>query len=585
MSDYEQIRVTFRRVHVLMDADDVGSGNWYFIATVDGDPVGDRNRIFDAEDGRSIPLDERQWQTIIDVRGRDLNSMPVIVRFQVKDFDDLSPDDALGSVTRTLRSGRSQGNFRRYQDDFALGFFTLDWRVEFMVSGQFGFEHPTYAVFATRQHPGSVSCTTISGRSFMARMEICPVIPLPPDPDDMPPRPQRAGALMGIFPVTNREDGTIVRPDSPINIIPNPSAIPILNAADLTAAELDNQAARIEFTYYDPPTLNFTNDDPRLEWSISGQGDAAQLARFFGPGSTPDGCHSHGTKVMVYGTGTAEGEVLLEMRFQGALFATYRALVLPVRQIRYRANILNGLSGSQPRSRPEHVRDHILIANRFLRQMAIELVPDPDDTVTDGAEPTEFPGIFRIRVAQGVTRNIPVGDWPRATRLNYRQGVFNFAYIHSDHNGNFGAATDYPASDAGMNIRDNGTPSTSWIRRSGIPPDIPVDPVEMDLLLSRERQAPRWRVFPQLFAMYVTNGCGDPDFAWNQLTYGYVIAHELGHVLNLGHRGEFGEFGDGLIHPARQNVMCQGRGALVSQDFDIIQTRAVHQSPLVRPRP
>ncbi|MEW6505932.1 MAG: hypothetical protein AB1457_18425, partial [Chloroflexota bacterium] len=539
----ERIRVIFRHVDVLRDADTFGSGEWYFIASVDGRSVGDRNQIFDAYENRSINLPQPQWSIEIDVTGRDLNANPVRVRFQVMDSD-VTFDDDLGTVEYQLRRNVSQGNFRTFRT--RNRYYILHWRVELSVLGRFGL-HPPDAVFATRQHSGNVSCTTVSGGSFMARMEICPVRPTPPDAS-LPPRPALSAAAAAI--ASERNDAPInITPASPINIIPNPSAIPILTPAEANA----QSAARIEFSYYHPETLRFTDVDPRLEWTaVPISGGAVQ---FLPP--------ARGRKVMVYGT--AEGEVRLEVRFQGALFATYRALVLPVRQIRYRANILNGPNtASQPRSTPDNVRDHIAIANRFLRHMAIELVPDDNATVTHGATATAHRGIFRIRVAAGVTRNIGVTGWPRATRLNYRQGVFNFAYIHSDRDGNLGAATDYPANGAGNSITDNGTPSTSWILPSGIPPDGAAGTVTMNLIDARERNT---ATYPRLYAMYVTNANGDPANANDQMTYAGTIAHELGHVLNLGHRVEGpdasqptgfvanGIFFDGLTTPSDENLM------------------------------
>ena len=41
-----QIRVVFERVYVRNDSDWWGSGEFYFIATVDGASVGRRDRIF-----------------------------------------------------------------------------------------------------------------------------------------------------------------------------------------------------------------------------------------------------------------------------------------------------------------------------------------------------------------------------------------------------------------------------------------------------------------------------------------------------------------------------------------------------------
>jgi hypothetical protein len=567
----ERIRVTFCSVDVLNDADTFGTGEWYFVAEVDGRPVGNRDRIFNAEEGRSISLPEAQWSIAINVTGRDLDSNPVRVRFQGFDQDVISDDD-LGTVEYRLRRNVQQGNFRSIRT--ATRYYILHYRVELSVGGAFGL-HPADAVFATREHNGSVGYTTVLGQSFSARMEFCPVRPTPAD-IVLPPRPPVTGPL-ALLPPERNDAATNVSPGDPINIVPNPSAIPILTAAGANA----QTAARVEFSYYHPLTLNFADNDPRLEWTwVPTSGGTV---RFVG--------QPRGRKVLVYGTAAGEGR--LEVRFQGALFASYRALVMAVKQIPFRANILNGpTAASQPRSTPGNVRDHIAIANRFLRQMALELTPDADWTATHDARPTGIPGIFRIRVAAGVTRNIGVTGWARATRLNYRQGVFNFAYIHSDRDGNLGAACDYPANNAGNSITDNGTPSTSWVLPSGVLPDGAAGTVTMNLLGDRMRDP---AAFPRLYAMYVTDGNGDPAVLASQQTYAGTIAHELGHVLGLGHRVEGpdatqptglvanGIFFDGLTTPPEENVMHWVNPTTLAQDFDIIQTRAAHRSPVVPP--
>jgi hypothetical protein len=73
------------------------------------------------------------------------------------------------------------------------------------------------------------------------------------------------------------------------------------------------------------------------------------------------------------------------------------------------------------------------------------------------------------------------------------------------------------------------------------------------------------------------------------------MAHELGHILNLGHRVEQadpttatglsanGIFFDGLTHPPQENIMFWAGVQAICQDFDIIQARAVRQSPLLPP--
>lgn len=88
---------------------------------------------------------------------------------------------------------------------------------------------------------------------------------------------------------------------------------------------------------------------------------------------------------------------------------------------------------------------------------------------------------------------------------------------------------------------------------------------------------------------------GNPAVLADQQLFAKSICHELGHILNLGHRIEGpdpatttglvanGVFFDGLRHPPNQNVMFWQGVQDICQDFDIIQVRAVHQSKLVPP--
>jgi len=550
MASDERIKVIFHRVYVKDDADTFGSGEFYFQASVDDISVGNPNTIYNAVEHRWIDLPEREWSRVVNVR----RESEVMVRFQGKD-EDVTFDDDLGTITHRLRRPWRQ---RRYRH--STQYYILEWSVELAVDGRFG-RHAPNAVFACRARRGAGVCTTVSGARVVSRLEIHEVRPTPTT--GLPPRPTFPA---GTGPAVTNGGNTNVRPSDPINIIPNPAVIPVL----APAAANNQTAARIEFTYYRPNTLGFTDNDRRLVWSaVSLSGGGA--VRFVGK--------PHGLKVLVYGTHA--GAVRLEVRFRGALLATYRALVMPVKQIPCRFNILNGPSRrSTPRSTPGDIVNHLAIANRFLRQVALQLTLDTNPMRHNGARATGTPGIFRIRVRAGRTRNIGVTGFARATRLNYRHNVMNFAYIHSDSQGNLGAATDYPASNAGASITDTGTPSTSWISPTGVPPDAASGNVVMSLLAARQRSH-----HPHLFAMYVTDANGDPSVLAAQQTYAGTIAHELGHILNLPHRVDKGgsPFNDGLNYPPGENLMHWNNPTTLAQDLDIIQALAIHQSPLVPP--
>ena len=577
MANEVRIKVIFKSVHVIRDADAIGSGEFFFDAKVDGATVGDRH-VFDAVEGQNIILPQPKWSKVVDVTNKDR----VKIIFHGKD-EDVTTDDDLGSIKFTLRAPYSQRDFR-----FSTKFFTLTFSVEIELQGTFG-RHAPDEVYACREHNGSVNCTTISGAVIPARMEFHPVRPVPATAS-LPPRPPLPAGTPELA-VNNLANGTNVTTASDINVIPNPPVIPILAPADANA----QTAARIEFTYYRPSTLNFTDNDARLEWTVVPVNGGA--VSFVG--------QPRGRKILVYGT--AAGEVRLEVRFRGALFASYRALVLPMKQITCRFNILNGpTANSTPRSTPADVQNHLTIANRYLRQMALELVLDTNPTRTNNARATSIPGIFRINVAKSVTRRT---NAVTATRLNFRPNVMNFAYIHSDDavaadgvtpQSNLGAATDFPnntiapaAAGARPTLTDNGTPSCNLQVPSGVAPDAAAGPVTLTLIAGIQRAG-----FPTLFAMYVTDAHGDPTQPAIMQNFANTIIHELCHILNLGHRVEGpdpagvtaanpsglvanGIFFDGLTHPPGENLMHWNNPGSIAQDIDILQAKAARRSPLV----
>jgi hypothetical protein len=575
MSAPQPIKVIFRRLLFLNKAYLVGSGQFFFKAAVDGAKVGDRGSIFDASNKTWIDLPEDPWSQVLDVAGKK----QVKFTFEGKD-EDTAGNKKLGSVTYTLKAPYIQQK-RRSKSKY----FALEWSVELQVDGAFG-EHPPDAVFACRENNGSLGCTTVSGKALTERLEFCPVRPVP-DAKCLPKRP----AVLTGEPVDHNDAGlNVINPTDPINVIPNPAVIPILQVSDANA----NSAARIEFTYYSAKIHKFQDDDSRLKWtSVAVSGGAV---KFFGPAC--------GRKILVYGT--AAGEVRLECRFQGNLMGEYRALVGALKQIPCRFNILKGpLSWWQPRATPENVRDHLAIANRFLRQIALELTLDTNTSTSDGAQPTNIPGIFTILCLPGTTSGVATTGFMKATKFNYRPNVMNFAYILSDKDGNLGAADAYPASGAGVSIPDSGHPSSSWIPPSGVKPDPDASPIAMTVLAARLRPG-----FPKLASMYLTDtGNGDPANIKHMQTYANTMTHEFGHILNLGHRVEGvpetspgagdqrdmtaadpraslnakGIFWDGLVHPPGENVMHWCNPATQAQDFDIVQAKAARQSPLIPP--
>ena len=577
----ERIKVIFKRVEVRHDGDWIGAGEWYFRVRVNGVRVGREQTIFSVRDGGTITLPEADWHSIVDVH----NLATVPVSFEALDKDVLW-DDHMGSVSFPLSSPYSQ----IFDYPAVRQNFTLIYEVQLSVGGAFG-RHPGGAVFCTRRNaagagagPGSMSYTTVSGITNQARMEICPVWPVPPDAN-MPALP----ALPAGVAVVRNGAAKAVAVGSDINIIPNPDVIPLLSDPAPAAGPVPalpagappratpQTAARIECTYYWPDTLAFTDNDPRLEWEALPPANVGFVGR------------NVGLKVLAYGK--VAGDVMLRVKFQGAVFAEFRAVVGRIRQVPFRANILNGPGTSKPRSGPPHVANHIAIANRFLRQAGIELIPDANVTLSNNAVATGNPGIYRINVAVGRTRNVG-GSTPISSRLNYRNGVLNIQYIHSlQHDPGwliFGRSTDRPRSPAHPQTTDNLVPTPSWMIPTagggcGVDPaPAPAGAVRMDLLAPSNRPHFNQAGMPTLAAFLITNDCGDPATDVGARMYGNVIAHEFSHVLGLAHRVGAGPDNTGG-HPPQQNIMCQGEPPMVRQDFDRIQAVAMRRSPVVPP--
>ncbi|PYS34082.1 MAG: hypothetical protein DMG14_30290, partial [Acidobacteria bacterium] len=63
------------------------------------------------------------------------------------------------------------------------------------------------------------------------------------------------------------------------------------------------------------------------------------------------------------------------------------------------------------------------------------------------------------------------------------------------------------------------------------------------------------------------------------LAYGNTLAHEVGHVLGLGHRGDTTDpVTDGVALPAAENLMHPTNPPPTAQNVDIIQVKAIRFS-------
>ena len=500
-----------------------------------------------------------------------------------------------------------------------------------------------YAISTSRNASGAVEYTTVAGSSNSFRFEVCPVHPVPDDMQ-LPRRPVTISQalFLSMLPPWRSGLSSDIRQNDPINVLPNPTVIPILKAPpgkkkkrsaralDYAATANRRNCARLECTFYFPITEKFSDNDKRLEWKkISGAGEV-KFYPYEGRGKK-NAAHK-GMKVMAYGT--TAGEIVLGVYFNGTLVTRYRALVQPVKKLLCRFNIFNGPRGPAgdrkrftPISGPEHVYKHREIANRFLNQMGVVLYPDTNKTTTwaNGrtVTKTKRAGIFRISVQGPETRNVSDNDSETLIRYNSRAGVLNFFYIKSHTSPTTGGAAVYwPDSKLGHPagyVNDSGSPSSSWISPSGLKPDNAAATVKIRYIRGWPPPAAP-AAYAKLYGMFITNAMGAKPNGADAIGYGNAIAHEVGHMLNLGHRVETitdatlrgqwnagtlgpaagakgripalvqgggklgandGTWCDELWHPRQENMMRWINFPYINQNFDILQSLVVRNSPLL----
>lgn len=585
----EQIRVTFLRIILHESSRRRTSGRFRFTARVGAQRFGQTEGQIaqvDTRDGTmQINLESLNWTC--DVRVAGLQRLEIRVDGQkLRRIRNRHLGTTRHRFTQVLTIPGTnilhvpQGN---YED--SCRHYTVRYRVEPGVRGRFQMQLPN-TVFATRAHRGAVTYTTVAGVVRLSRIEISPVIPVPTT--GLPPRPAfpttaQAGRNLGTAPVLTST--------SPINSIKNPACIPILSSTEAT----QNNTAHLTVTYYRPWTLFFRANDPRLEWSAA----PANRVRFLNN-------DNKGLSVKVYGTGTstsADIDVTFTLKFEGEACAKFRAVLGPVKTIPCRFNIFNGPPGPaddpmrhRPRVTPTDISHQMIFANIFLRQTGIQLQLDSNTTQNTtrpgGGPPLSITaaataGIYTITVPSAQTRNAPWNSiWLQA---NYRANVMNFCFLKSSTLANArGFAFKWPehpnstAAGSRWDFTENGTPSTSWIQPSGNPPDTAAQAVTMKVIAGYKCN----NALPAaLNGMAVIERNNDLSTLAGRRSYGGTIAHEVGHMLSLGHRIENpsiagGSYDDELTFPPRQNVMLY-YSSDTRGDYDIAQTKVMRSSALI----
>lgn len=606
-----KIKVTFAIVAVHDSADLWGDANWSFTASVDKAAVGTTDQ-FVARQRQFITLPQNDWTAIVDVSGKGKNGS-VKISFSGRNNDTFVRTRDLGEVKYTFKYPFCIDQDIQLKSPLKKNrhFYTLLVKMEVLeIKATTTLSGPK-SVTASRQHDGSTTFSTVSGRRLLPRVEVGPVVPTPQAPSRLPRRPP-VSVGRGLTPGKNTPQSkpAVMWPLPQLNALCNPSLIPILSLAD---PDLNNKAARLAVTYIEPGDL----DPSFLTWVIK-SGPAQIIGSKRGP------------EILVVGTGTGATDQLAEFEVRwdgvkGTLLATFRAWVGKIKTVSYRINLINGPdAASQVVFPPQDYANQMQMARIVHWQAGIDLVPDTDTTCWDRASTKDSTGaalpagVFIVPVSnQTWTVNVNNFVPTIASRLNFRPGALHAVYVRSTTTGR-AAATDIQGVD-GKDYELGGKPTSSWVIPSGVPPDAdPTQKLKLKTFESSNRptkKAPGDDVYAtarsladkkfqksdmgRIYAVVLPS-----DWSWGNNTgsepnAGVNLAHELGHALGLHHRGSGDATNPPLSndninsvdntgaqrgHPWNENVMTYGYGgALAAEpralDIDLIQTPIVRKHP------
>jgi len=521
-------------------------GAYRIALTVDGQGLGDASRVFADGVHRLEPDDWRH----------ELPDDATRLRIQCHANDE---DCWNETVTRVFSSP--------FPPRLTLG--GANWSVRIETRGGRMARQPAGRPHVTRSTPSRSHTTTVLAPPARMRFELDPVIPFPVRSAE-----RREAWTHWLVPDYVRRDLIPDRYDQPQNVNP---AVVVRSAAP-------GWVATVAFTRIWAPGYVASDLGGGVTWrprSIAGDAQAEIVGR------------DRGLSVHVRATGTADGEAAVDAYMGGRRVATHRFLVrapvsIPIRFTYYsvperlRHLPRNQMTPNMQRRSPPDVgytatepfepgRSQSLIgaANGYWRSIGVQLVPDPDPRHEQGFSPiVGEPASFRRQASSLDEVFVEDRLLGELVRRNGLDDVVHVAMVCEARAGM--GVTALPALASPAEVGDDGSPSSSWVEPSGVPPET-----------SATRQVIQ-RFDRHPYPAYL-EACGGSVARRYGCVFGRpfsgrsgkTLAHELGHVFGLCHRGlAF----DGLPD-ATENLMADGGG---KGDLDILQARVVWDSGLVR---
>ncbi|MFA6147118.1 MAG: peptidoglycan-binding protein [bacterium] len=583
-----EILVRVEKVTVL---DKKSYGEWSFNSSLTRSPsgkkeqFGDPAKVFEALYNKIITLDNWSLEVKIDPADKQLQ-----VEMSGMDAAGFASRD-LGKVSVTLNTPILHGY------DLSLRSTTGLFQAKVLVTITKGTAKEPGGITTISSPQGGTTYNTIFDGMQLRLVHICPVIPVP-WATGIPPYPVAVSSLEG----TDPEALHIAAGETKPNALVNPALIPVIGPSD---PEFSDLCARIHITHYRPKNL----DLKKLIWKAT----TGNIRFFDGGGGKTEVKGVNAREVKAYGVLNGKDDELgtIEVRWDEPgqpLLAVFRAWVGLVKELYYRANIIKcktanigGVAVQNPTVDPAKIQDRFDYNSVLMWQSGIRLIPDPDATCYNGAVKKET-GIFEVSIDANQTFNMNPsasdGNY-YPTILNQREGVLNICYIHS-HSGNnpSGLARDRMLSAASKTETQDGSPSTSWVRPTGVYPDGDGISVEMMTMGPSTRRADGQK--PLAGDQNLDKVCGLAIADWAaKIANANTEAHEAGHVIGLHHRGSGGYDAaagmkpsvdkvnhaagpnSGKGHPWDENIMSYSAYDR-AQDFDLIQTKVIRRHPLLK---